>query len=123
MQSVQFLPLSTKRPATVQCDGEKELIISTPTLAEYIEGDNEALETSFQSLEIASTTGAAIEQGSSKPSREEIMVARIIIEEGYQPGIGLGHILEGITEPVTIQENPSKAGLSYQGVSTEGRPN
>ncbi|RDX72486.1 Retrovirus-related Pol polyprotein from transposon 17.6, partial [Mucuna pruriens] len=51
-------------------------MISTPTPAEYIEGDEEALETSFYSLEIVGTTGEELEQGGSKPSRATIMAAR-----------------------------------------------
>ncbi|RDY01719.1 hypothetical protein CR513_14911, partial [Mucuna pruriens] len=43
--------------------GEKELMISTHTLVEYIEGGEEALETTFQSLEIVGTTGAKMNQG------------------------------------------------------------
>ncbi|RDX71529.1 hypothetical protein CR513_49111, partial [Mucuna pruriens] len=36
----------------ISVTGEKELVITTPVPEEYIEGDEEALETSFQSLEI-----------------------------------------------------------------------
>ncbi|RDX76837.1 hypothetical protein CR513_43132, partial [Mucuna pruriens] len=53
---------------------EKELIISTPTPTKYIEGDEKALETSFQSLEVASTTHA--KPGNLSPSRAEIMAAQ-----------------------------------------------
>ncbi|RDY10812.1 hypothetical protein CR513_04613, partial [Mucuna pruriens] len=96
---------------------------STPMLAEYIEGDNEVLETSFQSLKIASTTSAEIEKRGPKSSRVEIMADRVLIKGGYQPGKGLCHKLEGIAEPVMVQENLGMEGLSYQGTSTEGRPN
>ncbi|RDY05015.1 hypothetical protein CR513_11200, partial [Mucuna pruriens] len=65
----------------------------------YIEGDEEALETSFQSLEIASTAGAETEQEGFKPSRVVIMAARVLIKGGYQPCNGLGNKLEGIAEP------------------------
>ncbi|RDX80440.1 hypothetical protein CR513_39010, partial [Mucuna pruriens] len=94
--------------------GEKELMISTLMPADYLEGDVEALETSFQSLEIASTTSTTIGQGGPKPSRAKIMAAR--------PSKGLGCRLKGITKPVTVRENPGKAGLGYQGVSVEEGP-
>ncbi|RDX92397.1 hypothetical protein CR513_25484, partial [Mucuna pruriens] len=40
--------------------GENELMVSTPLPTGYIEEDEEALETSFQSLEVASTINAGI---------------------------------------------------------------
>ncbi|RDX87804.1 hypothetical protein CR513_30664, partial [Mucuna pruriens] len=54
--------------------GEKELIISTPTPTRYIEGEEEALETSFQSLKVTGTTHT--KPGNLSPSRVEIMAAR-----------------------------------------------
>ncbi|RDY06249.1 hypothetical protein CR513_09796, partial [Mucuna pruriens] len=51
--------------------GEKELIITTPMPEEYIEGDEETLEASFQSLEVEGI--ARLERGhkhrSRRPSR------------------------------------------------------
>ncbi|RDY13951.1 hypothetical protein CR513_01042, partial [Mucuna pruriens] len=37
--------------------GERELVITTPVPEEYIKGDEEALEASFQSLKVESTKG------------------------------------------------------------------
>ncbi|RDX69718.1 hypothetical protein CR513_51125, partial [Mucuna pruriens] len=99
-----------------------ELMISTPTPTKYIEEDEEALETSFQSFEIIGTTGATMEQEDSKRSRAAIMVARVLIKGGYQSGTGLGNRLESIAEPVTIQENLGRAELDYQGRNAEGGP-
>ncbi|RDX88717.1 hypothetical protein CR513_29647, partial [Mucuna pruriens] len=45
--------LSTSKGQLISVSGERDLMISTLTPIEYIEGDEEALETSFQSLEIA----------------------------------------------------------------------
>ncbi|RDY12590.1 hypothetical protein CR513_02583, partial [Mucuna pruriens] len=89
--------------------GEKELMISTTTPKEYIEGEEEALETSFQSLEIANS-----ENISSTPATEKMEI-RVMIKEGYQPGKGLGPHLNGIPTPITVQENKGRAGLGYQG--------
>ncbi|RDY12610.1 hypothetical protein CR513_02558, partial [Mucuna pruriens] len=84
--------------------GEKELVISTPTPEEYIEGEEEALETSFQALEISNS-----ENINSTPATEKMKI-RVMIKEGYQPGKGLGPHLNGIPTPIT-----GRAGLGYQG--------
>ncbi|RDX71785.1 hypothetical protein CR513_48809, partial [Mucuna pruriens] len=42
------------------------------------------------------------------------MAFRVMIKEGYQPGKGLGPLLEGILAPIKIQENKGRAGLGYQ---------
>ncbi|RDX89092.1 hypothetical protein CR513_29217, partial [Mucuna pruriens] len=89
--------------------GEKELIVSIPTLARYIEGNKEALETSFQSLEVAGTTDAKPEN--PNPFRAEIMETWVLIKGGYQPDRGLDLHLNGIATPIFIQKN---AGQSYK---------
>ncbi|RDX92467.1 hypothetical protein CR513_25404, partial [Mucuna pruriens] len=93
--------------------GEKELVISTHMPEEYIEEDEEALETSFQSLEVAEAT--SFDPENPTPSLVEDMAFQVMIKEGYQLGKGLGPYLNGISTPITIQENVGKAGLSYQG--------
>ncbi|RDX70170.1 hypothetical protein CR513_50609, partial [Mucuna pruriens] len=72
--------------------GEKELIINTPFL--------EALETSFQALEIVGTANTEVEGGDPKPSRVAIMAAKVLISNGFQPGKGLGRELHYIAEPI-----------------------
>ncbi|RDX64241.1 hypothetical protein CR513_57230, partial [Mucuna pruriens] len=91
-------------PASVM--GEKELMINMPLPDEYIEEDEEALETSFESLETVVTTRAESEEGGPKLSRPSIMKVKVLIRNGFQPGKGLGKELEGIAEPVALQENP-----------------
>ncbi|RDX93921.1 hypothetical protein CR513_23758, partial [Mucuna pruriens] len=92
--------------------GERELVISTPAPDEYIEEEEEALETSFQALEL--TTGSE-----EPPSATGNMAFRVMIKEGYQPGKGLGPLLEGIPAPIEIQENKGRAGLGYQASNHE----
>ncbi|RDX99211.1 hypothetical protein CR513_17758, partial [Mucuna pruriens] len=41
---------SSMHQRVISIMGEKELVITTPTPEEYIEGDEEAMEASFQSL-------------------------------------------------------------------------
>ncbi|RDX70652.1 hypothetical protein CR513_50076, partial [Mucuna pruriens] len=72
--------------------GEKKLMISMPLPVEYIERDEEALETSFQTLEIMGTTSAEVEVGGLKPSKAAIMAAKMLIDNG-------------IAKPITLQEN------------------
>ncbi|RDX60131.1 hypothetical protein CR513_61760, partial [Mucuna pruriens] len=90
--------------------GEKELVISTLAPEEYIEGNEEALETSFQSLEFTD-----LENPSLSPTVEK-MAFRVMIKEGYQPGKGLGPHLNGIS---TL--NKGKVGLGYYGGNNQGK--
>ncbi|RDX67655.1 hypothetical protein CR513_53436, partial [Mucuna pruriens] len=100
--------------------GEKELMINTPLPIEYIEEDEETLETSFQALEIVGMTNVESKEGGPKPSRATIMEAKVLISNDFQPGKGLGKELEGITESVTLQENLGKSRLSYTRTEKEG---
>ncbi|RDY00988.1 hypothetical protein CR513_15743, partial [Mucuna pruriens] len=91
--------------------GEKELVINTPAPEEYIEEDEEALETSFQSLEVA--LDSSPESPTSLPTVEKIAF-RVMIKEGYQPGKGLGPHLNGIPAPIMIVNNePSSSGNTF----------
>ncbi|RDX64786.1 hypothetical protein CR513_56613, partial [Mucuna pruriens] len=91
--------------------GERELVISTPAPEEYIEEDEESLETSFQALEL--TTGSEM-KSLMPPATVGKMAFRVMIKEGYQPGKGLGPLLEGIPAPIEIRENKGRARLGYQ---------
>ncbi|RDY10315.1 hypothetical protein CR513_05183, partial [Mucuna pruriens] len=55
------------------------MMINTPLSIEYVEGDEEALETSFQALEIVGTTNVEAERGDLKPSKAAIMTAKVSI--------------------------------------------
>ncbi|RDX82943.1 hypothetical protein CR513_36187, partial [Mucuna pruriens] len=84
---------------------EKELMISTPLLVEYIEGDD-----------------IEAEEGGSKPSRVLIMVAKVLINNDFQLGKGLGKELDGIAKPVALQENLGRLRLNYTRTTKERRP-
>ncbi|RDX85813.1 hypothetical protein CR513_32936, partial [Mucuna pruriens] len=91
----------------ISVKGEEDLVISTPAPVEYVEGGEDALETSFQSLEIAET-------GHEQEKREFSSVALSILKKaGYQPGKGLGKLLEGVSEPIVLLENPGRAGFGF----------
>ncbi|RDY11350.1 hypothetical protein CR513_04007, partial [Mucuna pruriens] len=101
---------------------EKELMISAPLPIEYVEGDEEALETSFQALEIVGTSSAKAEEGGPKLSRVAIMATKVLINNGFQPNKGLGKELDGIAELVALQENLVRSRLGYTRITKEGRP-
>ncbi|RDY04164.1 hypothetical protein CR513_12142, partial [Mucuna pruriens] len=102
--------------------GEKEMMVSTPLPTIYIEGDEEALETSFQALEIVGTTSVEPERGDLKPSKAAIMAVKVLITNGFEPGKGLGRRLDGIAKLVEIQKNPGRAGLGYSWATKKGKP-
>ncbi|RDX73682.1 hypothetical protein CR513_46671, partial [Mucuna pruriens] len=101
---------------------KKKLIISTPLPVEYVEGDEEALETSFQALEIVGITSVEAKEEGSKLSRAAIMATKVLISNGFQPYKGLGMELDSIAEPVALQENPERSRLGYIGIAKERRP-
>ncbi|RDX93091.1 hypothetical protein CR513_24684, partial [Mucuna pruriens] len=85
--------------------GKKEIMVITPFPMEYIEEDEEALETSFQALEIVGTTNIKTGRGEIKPSKAVIMVTKVLITNGFKPSKGLGRRLDGMANLVAIQEN------------------
>ncbi|RDX83076.1 hypothetical protein CR513_36039, partial [Mucuna pruriens] len=100
--------------------GEITLLISigpksSTSPSKYIKGDEEALKTFFQALEIIGTTSVEAEGGDPKPSKVMVMAAKVLISNGFQLGKGLGRELHGIAELVTIQENSGRSGLGYTG--------
>ncbi|RDX66181.1 hypothetical protein CR513_55075, partial [Mucuna pruriens] len=102
--------------------GEKELMIITPLPTKYVKGDEEALKTSFQALEIVGTTNAEAKGGSPKLSIAAIMAAKVLISNGFQPGKGLGKGLDGIAELVALPKNPRRFGLGYTGAAEKKGP-
>ncbi|XP_052732430.1 uncharacterized protein LOC128196229 [Vigna angularis] len=70
--------------------GEEDLLVSGPSSTRYIEAAEEALETAFQSLEIVGN--ACVEPFPLNPrlSCASIMMAKIMLKEGYIYGEGLG---------------------------------
>ncbi|RDY14743.1 hypothetical protein CR513_00146, partial [Mucuna pruriens] len=65
--------------------GEKELVITTPAPEEYIEGDEEVLEASFQSLEVEDTKGGKPKDTASPlPTNMALILAKQGV--GSSPG-------------------------------------
>ncbi|RDY01967.1 hypothetical protein CR513_14630, partial [Mucuna pruriens] len=57
------------------------------------------MKTSFRALEIVGTTSIEGEKGIPKPSKAVIMAAKILINNGFEPGKGLGKKLDDIAKP------------------------
>ncbi|RDX89960.1 hypothetical protein CR513_28211, partial [Mucuna pruriens] len=93
---------------------EKEIMVTTPFPTDYIE-DEEALETSFQALEIVGTTSIEMGSGDIKPSKVAIMAAKVLIANGFEPSKGLGRRLDDMANLVVVQENPGRARIGYSG--------
>ncbi|RDY00708.1 hypothetical protein CR513_16088, partial [Mucuna pruriens] len=92
-------------------------MISMPFPMEYIEEDEEALETSFQALEIVGTTSIKVERAFQSGDMEE----KVLITNGFEPDKGLGRRLDGIANPVAIQENPRQVRLDYSGTTRKAK--
>ncbi|XP_052725995.1 uncharacterized protein LOC128194433 [Vigna angularis] len=94
--------------------GEEDLLVSGPSSTRYIEAAEEALETAFQSLEIVGNT--YIEPFPKNPhlSCTSIMMAKVMLKEGYKFGNGLGKYGQGRTFPLEVIGNKNRYGLGYR---------
>jgi len=94
--------------------GEEDMLVSCPSSAPYVEAAEESLETAFQSFEVVSC--ASVETSLLLPSLSNaaIMVARVMLKHGYEPGMGLGKDDLGNADVVDIRGNPYKYGLGYE---------
>ena len=90
------------------------MLVSCPSSAPYVEAVEESLETTFQSFEVVSC--ASVGPSSSLPSlsKAAIMVARVMLRNGFEPGMGLGKDCLGNADVVNIKGNPYKYGLGYE---------
>ena len=72
------------------------------------------METAFQSFEVVSC--ASVETSPLLPcfSNAALMVARVMLRHGYEPGMGLGKDSHGNADVVDIRGNPYKYGLGYE---------
>ena len=70
--------------------GEEDVLVSCPSSMPYVEVAEVSLETAFQSFEVVSI--ASVDSLSRQPclSDAAMMVARVMLGHGYEPGMGLG---------------------------------
>jgi len=83
--------------------------------------DEEALETSFQALEIV---GAAyVEPFKLSPylSSTSLMIAKTMLKKEYKYGMGLGKDGKGVILPLELVENKGRYGLGYKPIKADKR--
>jgi len=93
-----------------------DMLVTKPSSTPYIEVAEEALETSFQSPEIVNATyvkegNLIVEPHLSGASK---MIAKVMIENGYQHGEGLGKDEKGRTQLVELHGNRDRFRLGYK---------
>jgi len=94
--------------------GEEDFLVSGPLPTPYIETAEEALETSFQALEIVGTM--YVEPFKINPclSKASVMVAKTMLKDGYKYGQALGKRGQGLLRPLKLPENKGRYGLGYK---------
>ncbi|KAL2327548.1 hypothetical protein Fmac_020975 [Flemingia macrophylla] len=88
----------------VTVQAEDDMLISKPSTLPYVDAAEEALETSFQALEIANV---------EKHPRDMKKAIHIMTKYGFHPGQGLGKYSQGVNKPPIIEGNPRRQGLGY----------
>jgi len=70
--------------------GIEDMLVSCPSSTPYVEAAGESLEIAFQSFEVISCT--SVETSPLLPcfSNAALMVARVMLRHGYEPGMRLG---------------------------------
>ena len=94
--------------------GKEDILVSCPSSMSYVEATEESLETAFQSFEVVSV--ASVDSFSGQPylSNAAVMMARVMLGNGYEPGMGLGKDNGGITSLISARGNRGKFGLGYK---------
>lgn len=94
--------------------GEEDILVSCPSSMPYVEAAEESLETAFQSFEVVSISSVDSLFGQPCLSDAAVMMARVMLGNGYEPGMGLGKDNGGITSLIKTQGNRGKYGLGYK---------
>jgi len=101
--------------------GEEDLVVCGSTSTPYIEATEEALETSFQALEIVSTTYVEPFKVNPCLSNVSLMVAKTMMKEGYKYGSGLGKNSTGSVKPLKLVENKERYSLGCKPTHADRR--
>ena len=97
------------------------MLVCGPTSTPYIEVVEEASETSFQALEIVSTTYVEPFKVNPYLSSAFLMMARTMMKEGYKYGSGLAQNNRGSVMLLKLVENKGRYGLGYKPTYTDRR--
>ncbi|XP_027337054.1 uncharacterized protein LOC113850691 [Abrus precatorius] len=103
--------------------GEEDVLVSKPSSTPYIEAAEEALETSFQALEIANATYVGEGAPILKPrlSNTSIMTAKVMLNGGCQYRYMLGQVMSKATNWLQLHENKDRFGLGYTPTKADKR--
>jgi len=93
---------------------EGDLVVYGSTSTPYIEATKEVLETSFQAMEIVSTTYVKPFMVNPCLSNASLMMAKTMMKEGYKYGSGLGVNGKGSVMQLKLVENKERYGLGYK---------
>ena len=85
--------------------GEDDILVSCASSTPYVEAAEESLETSLQALEIVNNAYVEAPPMQSHLSGASLMVARVMLRDGYEPGMGLGRNSDNTTSLVRFIEN------------------
>ena len=94
--------------------GEENVLVSCPSSTPYVEAAEESLETTFQSFKVVSVASVDSLSGLPCLSDTTMMVARVMLGNGYEPGMVLGRNNGGKTSLVSTRGNHGKFGLGYK---------
>ena len=95
---------------TVIVSREEDILVSCPSSTPYVEAAEESLETSFQALEIVNNAYVEAPPVQPRLSGASLMVARVMLRDGYEPRMGLGRNGDGMTSLVRFIENCARFG-------------
>ncbi|XP_019433232.1 PREDICTED: uncharacterized protein LOC109340114 [Lupinus angustifolius] len=96
--------------------GEEDMLVSKSLDTPYIEAVEEAIGTSFPALEIANASfvGGGTPTLRPQPSEASLMMARVMLQKGYQPRKGLGKFGQGRESLVMLWPNKGRYDLGYR---------
>jgi len=101
--------------------GEEDFIVSGPLSSRYIETAEEALETSFQALEIVNNVYVEPFQVNPYLSDASLMMAKTMLRKGYKYGNGLCKKGTGPVFPLELVGNRGRYGLGYKPTQADKR--
>ena len=98
--------------------GEEDILVSCHSSMPYVEAMEESLETSFQALELVSNAYVESPPVQPRSSGAALMIARVMLGYGYEPGMGLGWNGNGVAILVEFTRNRGRFGLGYEHTRT-----
>ena len=100
--------------------GEEGILVSFPSSTPYVAAAARSLATSSEVVSNAYTESPPVQPRSS---RVTLMVARVMLGHGYEPGMGLGRNDNGVASLVEFRGNRRRFGLGYEPTRANMRMN